>query len=100
MTTATITTTPPPTAATTTVTAMTTATITTTTPPTAATTTVTATTASTTTTTMSDDRVKLFHFRAARFKKLSQTFLVHKFEIKLNNKNSLKLHLGSPLRYR
>ena len=99
MTTATITTTPPPTAATTTVTAMTTATITTTTPPTAATTTVTATTASTTTT-MSDDRVKLFHFRAARFKKLSQTFLVHKFEIKLNNKNSLKLHLGSPLRYR
>ena len=92
MTTATITTTPPPTAATTTVTAMTTAT----TPPTA----VTATTASTTTTTMSDDRVKLFHFRAARFKKLSQTFLVHKFEIKLNNKNSLKLHLGSPLRYR
>ena len=92
MTTATITTTPPPTAATTTVTAMTTAT----TPPTA----VTATTASTTTATMSDDRVKLFHFRAARFKKLSQTFLVHKFEIKLNNKNSLKLHLGSPLRYR
>ena len=97
MTTATITTTPPPTA--TTVTAMTTATITTTTPPTAATiTTTTPPTAATTT--MSDDRVKLFHFRAARFKKLSQTFLVHKFEIKLNNKNSLKLHLGSPLRYR